>query len=279
MTELVCPIENCRNVPLINFYENSSKIQIRCSEHKNIKLYELKDYLNICKNKGLICSNCHNKLGLYNFIYFCQNCKKIFDDSCIVNNNCNNKSFHKKVEINYNRYFNKNICIKHNKIFSKFCKHCETSFCQKCNTKRNENHNFINIQTKTEKELDLIEQNLKSLDNAFKKMKKMINDYLEEIGDKIEMKKIILKNYNNNKYNGNSFENLNNLNISINKSYKNKIDNLFMNQAKNQEKILSLYYFHLLTEKESNENNNLLFTIQNNLKNNEIKKDFKIMIK
>ena len=106
------------------------------------------------------------------------------------------------------------LCLKDKKNYLKYCQICEISLCASC--KKNCEHDLIDIQPKSRKELDEIENKLNTQEATFKKIKKIVNDCLKEFEDKLKMEKLIYNTYLNNKLNGNSIENLNNLKLSIN---------------------------------------------------------------
>ena len=273
--ELVCPIKSCRDMPIIKFINNSSKIEIKCPSHSNnVKIYNIKDYLKLVEkyNRQLICWNCKNSIFINNFIFYCSGCKRLFDERCFNNTKCTDNSFHKKVKINHNQYFDKIVCLSHIKIFYKYCKNCKISFCEKCNLKNHVKHRVVKIEEmkKTKKEINQIESYIKIAEDYYSKIKKIVNDYLDEMKDKIEMKKLILKNYLTNNNNGISVENLDNINLSIDKSYKERLDNLL--KKNDNEKLLCLNYFSLMIEKDRNKNINIKKEIMD-LSKNEIKKE------
>ena len=76
---------------------------------------------------------------------------------------------------------------------------------------------------KTQKEIDNLKSNLNIIEDCFKNVKEIVNEYLDEMENKIKMKKLILNNYIKNTYNGNSIENLDKINLSVNQTYKEKI--------------------------------------------------------
>ena len=277
--ELVCPIENCRNLPIVHFHKNSSKITLKCSSHqKNNKLYDIKEYLKICKSKNekLLCSNCHKNIISNNYIFYCSYCKKLFDDKCITTSKCDNNVSHKKVETSYNLYYDKILCFKHKKNYSKYCKKCGISFCDKCFIKNHENHGITEIFAKTRKDLDDLSNKLIILEDSFKKVKKTLNDILEEIEDKLKLKRIIYDNYTKNTLNGNSFENIAHLNLSINNTYKAKIDSIF-NNNNYQDKLFILSYYYLMSGNDNDEYKNKILNLEKELiklKEKEIKNDF-----
>ena len=263
--ELICPVKNCRDMPIIKFIDNSSKIEIKCATHlNNGKIYNLNDYLKLCDkyNKKLLCYNCKNNLN--NSFFCCTDCKRVFDEKCIINTKCTNQSFHKKVKITHNQYFDKIVCLKHTKTYNQYCKNCKISFCEKCILKNHEKHHIVKIDEmkKTKNEIKQIETNLNIAENYFTNIKK------------IKMKKLMLKNYMKNSFNGNSIENLDNINLSIDKRYKEKIDNLL--NKKDIEKLFCLNYYQIMIEKVSGQTKNKIISIKKelmNLSKSEVKKE------
>ena len=228
--ELICPIKTCRDIPIIKFTNNSSKIEIKCATHlNNGKIYDIKDYLNLCNNYNkelLCCKNCKNNLNT--IFFYCSSYKGIFDEKCLTNTKCTEQPFHKRIKISKKNYFDKKVCLRHNEKFNKYCKNCKISFCEKCNLKNHEKHQVVTIDemTKTQKEIKQIEANLNMAKNYFSNIKTIVKEYLDEMESKIQLKKIILKNYVKNGFNGNSVLNLDNIDLSIDKRYKEKIDDL-----------------------------------------------------
>jgi hypothetical protein len=275
--ELICPVKNCRDMPIIKFIDNSSKIEVKCATHlNNGKIYNLNDYLKLCDkyNKKLLCYNCQNNLN--NSFFCCSGCKRVFDEKCIINTKCINQPFHKRVKITHNQYFDKIVCLKHTKTYNKYCKNCKISFCEKCILKNHEKHHVVKIDEikKTKNEINEIESNLNMAENYFTNIKKIVYEYLDDMEDKIKMKKLMLNNYMKNSFNGNSVENLENINLSIDKRYKEKIDNLL--NKKDIEKLFCLYYYQLMVEKGSDDYKNKITNIKKelmNLSRNEIKKE------
>ena len=272
--ELVCPYPNCRNIPLIKINDNSPNVNVICNQHKKHNLYRIKDYLEICNNlkKEIICSFCKKKISQNDFILYCSICKNVFDKACFNSSKCYNNSNHRKIELNINKYFDKIICIKHNNNqYSKYCKNCGISFCKKCNTKSHEGHVINDIQPKTTNEINNLQYKLTTLENSLEKVKEMIKEYLDDIEKNIKLKKLILKSYNNNRLNGNSIENLENINIPINNSYKDKINNIYNKKDNYEDKILSLYYFYCMWENEDDKDKEKLNNTEQELKNNDKK--------
>ena len=271
--ELICPITNCRNIPLIQFHNNTPYINIKCSLHENNnKLYNIKEYLDICSNSNnrLQCSNCHKNLGQNDLIFFCSRCKKLFDNNCSNNSKCYKNSEHKKVETNYNKYSDKILCFIHNKTYNIFCKTCKIPFCRDCKLNNHDNHDIINIVLKLKQKNEIIhlQNKLNIIESTFEKLKKNVLEYFFNIENQIKLKKLILKNYENNSYNGNSLENLDNINLIINETYKKKIDDLFNKKGNYDERPLGIYYFYLMNKRDIDKDNQIkLNYIQNDLIN------------
>jgi len=274
--ELLCTVPYCRNIPLVKI-NNDSSISINCNIHpNNRKNYKIEDYLkkiNELKDSIDLCSDCKNPFSQNNFIFYCEDCNKLIDNLCFLKSRCYYTTNHKVIKTTFHKFIDKIFCLKDNKNYTKYCQICEVSLCSSC--KKNCRHDLIDIQPKNNKELDDIENKLKSEETTFKKLKKMVNDYLKELEDKLKMKQLIFKSYINNKLNGNSIENLNNLKLSINQNYKKKIDLLYDKKGNNEDKLFCLYYYYLMHENKDDEAENKINILKRELldakKNNSIK--------
>ena len=278
--ELQCPISSCRNIPLIRLNNDSSTISVFCNEHQNIKSqYEISEYLNKCNNNNeLICFKCKKKISEYNFFFYCVNCSKLMDNKCYEKSECLRRE-HKIIKTNHMKYFDKTYCIMHNQVYSNYCKPCKISFCEKCDLRKHSNHKLIEIERKSNKEIDDIRNKLEIQEDILEKIKNMAFDYLNEIEDELKIKRLIFHNYLNNKYNGNSIENLNNIDLSINNIYKNKIEYLYK-EKNNRNKFNCLFYYFKMCDKEddkiedaksmgdNNKASKNLINISNNIKYN-----------
>ena len=252
--ELQCPISSCRNIPLIRLNNDSSTISVFCNEHQNIKSqYEINEYLNKCNNNdALICFKCKKIISEYNFFFYCVNCSKLMDNKCYDKSECLRRE-HKIIKTNYMKYFDKTYCIIHNQVYTKYCKPCKISFCEKCDLRKHSNHKLIEIERKSNKEIDDIRNKLEIQEDILEKVKNMVFDYLNEIEDELKIKRLIFHNYLNNKYNGNSIENLNSIDLSINNIYKNKIEYLYK-EKNSRNKFNCLFYYFKMCDKEEDKN-------------------------
>ena len=245
LDKIVCHDNNCRKIPSLVIDKNTPTIKIYCPEHKE-GIFKTKDYIKACEQgNDLICSNCKKKAPLDNFIFYCNNCKKYLDSVCFNKSACYKKMHdYKKIK----NESNENNC-EHNKFYTKYCQNCKISLCNDCfkNNNIHQKHTLIDIKAKTNNELDYINNILKKQEEVFNKTKKIINTYLEELEDKLRLKRIIFQNYKINKLNGNALSNLENLNLNINLEFYNKIKSFCNNEyiyINNTQKALSLYYFN-----------------------------------
>jgi len=255
---LLCPYNNCINLPRINLINESQDMKILCSEHENKKTnFEISHYLsdNDKLQTKFKCSKCQKIFDENEFFFYCNECKIFF---CIK---CHQKEMfheHKLAERNIYNLWTK--CIKHNYFYTKYCKTCNLSLCENCNINFHNNHNIIAIQQKTEKEKNEIIKNLDIQEKTFLTVKKNIMDSLEKYESMLNLKKRILNNYLNYNNNGNAIENLNEIFIPINHYFKHKID--YLNNSENnsfEDRILSLdnYYKMCNIKQENNRNNNI----------------------
>lgn len=244
LDKIVCHNESCRKIPSLIIDQNTPTVKIYCPEHEE-RILRIKDYINACEQgNNLRCSNCGKKAPLDNFIFYCNICKKYLDVDCFHRSNCSRKNhdFNKvKVESNENN-------CKHNKFYTKYCLNCKISLCNDCFIGNNihRDHLLQDIRAKTNNELESINNILNKQEKIFNKTKDIINQYLEELENKLKLKRIIFQNYKKNKFNGNALNNLENLNININQEFYNKINSYFYKDyinINNAQKALSLYYF------------------------------------
>ena len=289
--ELLCTVPYCRNIPLVKI-NNDSSITINCNIHPNShKTYKIEDYLNktnSLKTSIEFCPDCKKPFNQNNYIFYCEDCNKLLDNFCFLKSRCSTNTNHKAIKTTFPKFIDKMLCLKHKTKYIKYCQICEMSFCPSC--KKNCEHDLIDIQSKSLKELDEIDNKLNAQEATFKKLKTIVYDVLKEFEDKIKMEKLIYKSYSNNKLNGNSIANLNNLKFSINQKYKKIIDLLYDKKGSNEDKLLSLYYYYLMHEIEDDEVENRINNLKrdllgakqiksnktgNNKVNNFIKKEYK----
>ena len=252
LDKIVCYNPDCKRIPSIKIDQEYPFIEVNCSIHKN-KRYPIKYYLDLRQNGSILtCQECLKKLPNNNFIFYCINCKKYLDSKCFYAT-CfkkGHKSQKKKLE-----EINSGIVgsCKHNKGFIKYCKNCDMPLCKDCLGKNNNhiNHELQEIKVKSTNDLNVLKNILDKQEEIFEKQKNLILEYLEELKNKLKIKRAIFENYKNNKFNLNALKNLENLNLMINIEYLNKIVSKKVIDMNSDDKSLSLYYFNKMISDES----------------------------
>ena len=252
LDKIVCYNPDCKRIPSIKIDQEYPFIEVNCSIHKN-KRYPIKYYLDLCQNGSILtCQECLKKLPNNNFIFYCINCKKYLDSKCFYKT-CfkkGHKSQKKKLE-----EINSGIVgsCKHNKGFIKYCKNCDMPLCKDCLGKNNNhiNHELQEIKVKSTNDLNVLKNILDKQEEIFEKQKNLILEYLEELKNKLKLKRAIFENYKNNRFNLNALKNLENLNLMINIEYLNKIVSKKVIDMNSDDKSLSLYYFNKMISDES----------------------------
>ena len=141
---ILCPNENCINIPRINLLNDSQNIRVRCNEHGKLnQTIEISDFLsdNDKMNKKFICSKCKIFLQENDCFSYCNKCKTFF---C---SRCNKKEMfhdHRLVEGNFLNFWKK--CLMHNNYnyYTKYCKTCNISLCENCHLNLHSNHIIVN---------------------------------------------------------------------------------------------------------------------------------------
>ena len=235
---LLCPHNSCYSLPKISLSNNCNSMLITCNEHKgsNNRECEISDYLS--KIENLLCTNCSNPINVNQYFFFCEQCKYFLCNKCY--NKINSNHPHTILKKNIHNFWN--LCIKHNLPYTKYCKTCAISFCKKCDESNHKKHILEDIKKKTEKEKEELNQNLLLQEEAFLLLNKIMNECLNNMKLEIKLKRLILNNYLNNEYNGNSIENLSQIYSPINNSFIN-----YLNDSKNisfEDKLLIPFKFY-----------------------------------
>ena len=256
---------NCMTIPRIQLSElETAKITCNNHEESYSQNFEISNYLtknNNNINGKFYCSICLMKLREDHFFFYCDACKKFYCVKC-KNNSWHNHQLSKR---SFSTFWNK--CMIDSKDYTKYCKTCFISFCEDCDMLAHKNHEMIDINIKNEKEINEIKNNLQIQVNYFEKVKKIMLECLDKMENKLKLKKQILNNYNENKRNGNSIENLNEISVPLNQSYKQKIDDL--TKSNNfKDKILALDYFYEMCSPKIDNNNNNSNINSRNVSNN-----------
>ena len=283
---IFCPSGNCLNIPEIHYSNTPLKteFQFNCECDINNKNMDLKEFLD--KSSHVNCLICLRKIT-DNKINYCKNCKTIFDNSCL--------EYHKRLshDILLNEYIF-NFCLEHKNSYMFRCMECNKSLCINCDL------NSHNDKLHTLNQISRFSLNIKSIDEIksiidkqkkfFEKIKNIYNNILLSLENDIEIKERIVNNYMTNKYNYNSYLNMNNLTVYNNEKYEKLLDDILLKseQNKNAKKeidtndyinnYLSIFYYSLMINKEEEINNSLIKDLakkinnldisQNNLNNN-----------
>ena len=275
---LFCPSGKCLKIPEISYLYNpyNFEIEYKCQCHKNygepINM-TIKDFLSNSSN--LLCYNCKKILTAPNFC-FCYDCNNIFDNYCkqIHNNNTKHSNI---IEIDKNNMFN--FCIKHKKLYIFRCFNCNVSLCGKCDISSHEEHNFEQIKNcgLNQNEFEYIKSNFAKQKSIFTKLKQIVNDYMNSLENDIKLKQIIINNYQKYRNDYNSVINLKNLHINNEEKYENILLNFFDSNSNNEnndknykkehyiDKILLLFYYSLMINKDKNLNIELVNTLKRKL--------------
>ena len=223
------------NIECQNYMKICSKNNDVISKHVYNKMF-VEDYLSELRkkfgNNTKKCSLCNIVINIEN-IYFCSFCNKFL---CL---NCNNKHNLEKIDHPTLDFYsiNKYCCIhKKNNIF--YCHNCFKNICQNCKLKECKNHDVINLEdisidnkdiNSIIEEIDKEENNIKNIVKNFEYyinfIHKKLMYFIKLRNDIIELKKNILKTYQDNKFNYNAIMNLKQLKfIYINLNFVEKED-------------------------------------------------------
>ena len=278
---IFCPSGNCLNIPEIHYSNTPLKteFQFNCECDINNKNMDLKEFLD--KSSHVNCLICLRKIT-DNKINYCKNCKAIFDNSCL--------EYHKMLshDILLNEYIF-NFCLEHKNRYMFRCMECNKSLCINCDL------NSHNDKLHTLNQISRFSLNIKSIDEIksiidkqkkfFEKIKNIYNNIIQSLENDIEIKERIVNNYMTNKYNYNSYLNMNNLTVYNNEKYEKLLDDILLKseQNKNAKKeidtndyinnYLSIFYYSLMINKEEEINNSLIKDLAMKINNININKN------
>ena len=274
---IFCPNNNCLNIPNIKYDYNplQSNIQYICNYNNNNEINNINLSQFLEKSSNIKCSKCQLNIK-NNDIYYCKECKKIYDYSCFEEHIdlCN----HEVIPID--KINLSNICLQHFNRFIFYCKECNKSLCSFCdlNYHNNQRHNLVQIinslcNNNYKEKIDLIFQKQK---NFLEKIKKMNEKFIQSLENDILIKQKIIESNINNKYNYQSISNFNNLNIENDVKFEKIIEKIIEKEdemEKNNNNILDnetfinriivTFYYSLMINKDKNMNNSLIKTMDN----------------
>ena len=277
---LFCPTKNCINIPSISYTYNplGSNIQYNCNCNKNINIIQnnnISEFLETVSN--IKCAEC-NSIITKNDIYYCKQCKKLFDYSCLVGHIFD--SNHEVIPVEKHILFNN--CLDHCNPFIVYCEECNKSLCSICNFDyhKNQGHNLIKISDtlnnkNSEKRIYSTFQKQKRF---LEKIKKINENIIKSLENDLIIKEKIIENYKNNKNNYQSILNYNKLYIENDDKFEKLMDYIINkeeetgdNENKNIVKgtflnrILCPFYYSLMINKDQILNGDLLNLLENSI--------------
>ena len=282
---LVCPNNGCMNIPdIIYTYDPlNPTVQYRCSSHnkESEEKMNLSLFLRNC-SQNFICAFCQLELNYDNTNFYCKQCKNIIDFSCVNNHNYTFRQ-HEIFVINPNILYNN--CLNHNNPYIFRCLNCNESLCYLCdlnhhNYEGHELKQLISI-SKNQNERDKICSDFDKQQNYLNKIKEMNNQIIESLENDIMIKKKIIENYKNNKFNYQSIKNFNQLKLKNNEKYEEMLKNIIdkydeMKKNRNTKydkellisQILSPLYYSLMINSNEEFNDSLIDILQSKINKN-----------
>ena len=287
---LFCPKKGCIGIPEMsyNFEPLKSTVKYKCNLHddENESEIELSKFL---KESSINprCPFCQMEIKDNSEIFYCKQCKIIFNKDCYNFHNTFYKA-HEVIKINQNILYN--YCLNHNNPFIFRCVNCNESLCGLCdlnfhNSFGHELKQIINIiNNKNEKEK--INSNLKKQKDYLKKIKEINNKIFESLENDIIIKERIIQNSESNKFNYQTIINYNNLKVQNNDKYENILTKIIDDYEKNKNnnnndpnilinQFLSPLYYCMMINPNQDFNNNLNKAIDKQFNNNKEKSENK----
>ena len=275
---IFCIYDKCLNIPEIMYTYNplNSDIMYRCDFHNNkeIKHVDISEFLE--KSSKIKCSECELNIN-YEFLYYCKQCKNVFDFYC--SNQHENDYKHDIIQITKHHLFNN--CLIHNSPFMYRCNNCNQCLC---------NYELTNHQSNGHKVVQIInylnnnkEQN--RINSTFQKQKEMLekiklvnNKFIDSLEKDILIKQRIINNKEKNKYNFQANSNYNCLEIKNNKKYEELLEYIISKEDIIKEKkssldkesiihrALMLLYYSMMINTNQKFNDSLIDSLENIIK-------------
>jgi len=271
---IICPSNTCIQIPKISYsYEPMNpSIKLKCNSKIHEKLEKIIDLEELLKSSSfkLECSYCLCKIEDFEFIY---NKKQSLFYHEICFRNMNNDYLTKDDYHKINKSIIFNNCLSHGKKFLFYCPDCKISLCPRCELEEHSEKGHIlqqlNILRKNQNIIDESKSIISKQKSLLNKIKEINNKLFKSFENDIIIKEKIIGNYEENKYNVQSIQNFNNLELKNNEEYEKKLNNI-INQYNEYEKkpdqkmrdkilneiILSpLYYTKMIYNNEDYNNN------------------------
>ena len=276
---IICPNNTCIQIPKISYsYEPMNpSIKLKCNSKVHEKLEKKIDLEELLKSSSFKfeCSYCLCKIEDFEFIYNKKH-SLFYHEFCLRNRN--NDYLKKDDYYKVNKSIIFNSCLSHGKKFLFYCPDCKISLCPGCDLESHSENGHIlqqlNILRKNQNIIDESKSIISKQKSLLNKIKEINTKLFKSFENDIIIKEKIIGNYEENKYNVQSIQNFNNLELKNNEEYEKKLNNI-INQYNEYEKkqdpkmrdkilneiILSpLYYTKMIYNNEdfnNNQNNQL----------------------
>ena len=265
--EIIC--SECKESCFIDIKDYNFTL-FGCKNNHNVNNISIENFEKTQKIQNLkkICQKCNKNTKEY---YKCLNCSVYFCSKCKLEHIKEHKIIENE-KINY-------ICNEHYEIYTKYCIKCNKNLCIQCE-KEHKNHENIYFG-------DILPNNINKENEKLKELKECIDKLNNEVNERIEKLKFIMRNlklyydisnsfinnYNNNNRNYQNLKNINQFikyNSIIIKDIKNAIND--SNTTYNKYSNLMDIYYKIKNIKYSN-----YIISQIDIKENDINKEIRII--
>ena len=275
---IFCIYDKCLKIPEIMYTYNplNSDIMYRCDFHNNkeIKHVDISEFLE--KSSKIKCSECESNIN-YEFLYYCKQCKNVFDFYC--SNQHENDYKHDMIQITKLHLFNN--CLIHNSPFIYRCNNCNQCLCNYDLTNhQNNGHKVVKIidYLNNNKEQNRINSTFQKQKEILEKIKLINNKFIDSLEKDILIKQRIINNKEKNKYNFQANSNYNCLEIKNNKKYEELLEYIISKEDIIEEKkcsldkesiihrVLMLLYYSMMINTNQKFNDSLIDSLENIIK-------------
>jgi len=275
---IFCIYDKCLKIPEIMYTYNplNSDIMYRCDFHNNkeIKHVDISEFLE--KSSKIKCSECESNIN-YEFLYYCKQCKNVFDFYC--SNQHENDYKHDMIQITKLHLFNN--CLIHNSPFIYRCNNCNQCLCNYDLTNhQNNGHKIVKIidYLNNNKEQNRINSTFQKQKEILEKIKLINNKFIDSLEKDILIKQRIINNKEKNKYNFQANSNYNCLEIKNNKKYEELLEYIISKEDIIEEKkcsldkesiihrVLMLLYYSMMINTNQKFNDSLIDSLENIIK-------------
>ena len=275
---IFCIYDKCLKIPEIMYTYNplNSDIMYRCDFHNNkeIKHVDISEFLE--KSSKIKCSECESNIN-YEFLYYCKQCKNVFDFYC--SNQHENDYKHDMIQITKLHLFNN--CLIHNSPFIYRCNNCNQCLCNYDLTNHQSNgHKIVKIidYLNNNKDQNRINSTFQKQKQILEKIKLINNKFIDSLEKDILIKQRIINNKEKNKYNFQANSNYNYFEIKNNKKYEELLEYIISKEDIIEEKkcsldkesiihrVLMLLYYSMMINTNQKFNDSLIDSLENIIK-------------